>query len=472
MISQISENVKPIQIPASYVQYAEKHSIFEMTQKLLKNLIIDRPDDPLTYLIDYLDKESEDRPPIFIMGPVSSGKRTLAQLLSEKLNYVVITAADVCSLCPGDKTASPKQLAQLLKKRLKEPDCESRGYILVGFPRFETEAKALRWEGIYPDYAIFLDVPTQTLIERTLGKRVDPFTGIMYHVVTNPPPTVEIEARLLPLPDNTESVIREEIEAYQRETVLLHQIYKPVARDFNADRPITDTYNYLVAHVNQPPRNLALRTPRIILLGFAGSGKTTQADLLSKKYGLIAVHCGDLIKREIANHSSLGRAMKSYAEREMAVPDAIVAEVVKSRLTQADCATKGWVLHGYPRSRQQAEILDSEGLQPNRVMVLDIAQVCAAERLTGRRIDPVTGVRYHLAFKPKEDVQISERALQHPLDRECAVGSKLARYAAHRNELFDHYAPILVHVDATVDAHTVFEQIEAGLVNPLPRVRD
>ncbi|KAF8563069.1 hypothetical protein P879_09770 [Paragonimus westermani] len=151
-----------------------------------------------------------------------------------------------------------------------------------------------------------------------------------------------------------------------------------------------------------------------------------------------------------------------------AVPDAIVAEALKERLTQADCTTRGWILYGYPRSRQQAELLDSENLAPNRVFAMEVSQVCAAERITGRRIDPVTGTRFHMAYRPTE-VELSERMLQNPKDVECVVGSKLAQFAAHREDLYDYYSSKLIHVHANLDAHTVFEEIEAGLINPLPR---
>ena len=48
------------------------------------------------------------------------------------------------------------------------------------------------------------------------------------------------------------------------------------------------------------------------------------------------------------------------------VPDSIVLDILKDRLCQLDCVTRGWVLHGYPRTREQAEQLDKAGLRPNR----------------------------------------------------------------------------------------------------------
>ena len=48
------------------------------------------------------------------------------------------------------------------------------------------------------------------------------------------------------------------------------------------------------------------------------------------------------------------------------VPDAILLGMLNERLSQVDCVTRGWVLHGYPRSREQAEQLAFAGHVPNR----------------------------------------------------------------------------------------------------------
>ncbi|CAH8573348.1 unnamed protein product [Dicrocoelium dendriticum] len=430
-------------------------------------LIIDRPEDPLSYLISYLGKEIKECPSIVIFGPTASGKHSVGKMLEQRFNCITITEEEVYGLSSEGKKATPKQLAVALKKRLKEIDCEKRGYVLIGYPTNERQAKALLWEGIFPEHAVFLDAPMQALIERENGNRVDPITGERYHLISKPPPDVQTEKRLVLSPESAPEQVQMRIEAYNRDVVLLDRIYTRVARHINANQPLTDVYAAVLSFVTQPHRSLALRTPRVLLLGYVGSGRKTQAELLSKKYGLILINCSLLIKQEIAKCSLLGKAMKSYSTRKLPVPDAIVAEAVKSRLTQSDCSMRGWVLLGYPRTKQQAELLDSDGLSPNRVFSLDIPQVCAAERLTGRRVDPVTGQQFHTASKPSE-LDSPARMLQNPQDRECVIGSKLAQYAAHREELLDHYGNMVIHVHADLDYHTVFEEIEAGLVNPLP----
>lgn len=142
---------------------------------------------------------------------------------------------------------------------------------------------------------------------------------------------------------------------------------------------------------------------------------------------------------------------------------------MRNRLNKIDCITYGWILVGYPRTRQQAELLSSHKVYPTRVILMDIHQSCASERLSGRRIDPITGICFHTAFESMEDVCISQRALQRPNDEEDAISPKLSRFTANRDDIIVYYDSCVVKVHADRDIHTVFEEIETAIVNPLPR---
>ncbi len=75
------------------------------------------------------------------------------------------------------------------------------------------------------------------------------------------------------------------------------------------------------------------------------------------------------------------------------VPDDMVMEVLGQRLCKLDAASRGWVVHGFPLNRNQAELLNNSGHAPNRVFFLNIPEDSVKERLTLRRMDPITGER-------------------------------------------------------------------------------
>ena len=96
---------------------------------------------------------------------------------------------------------------------------------------------------------------------------------------------------------------------------------------------------------------------RISLLGAPGCGKGTQAKLMCEKYNIPHISTGDLFREAIANDTPLGKEIKKYMSK--LVPDEIVIGLVKERISQEDCVN-GFILDGFPRTINQAEIFDKE----------------------------------------------------------------------------------------------------------------
>ncbi|MDX1379616.1 MAG: adenylate kinase [Xanthomonadales bacterium] len=97
---------------------------------------------------------------------------------------------------------------------------------------------------------------------------------------------------------------------------------------------------------------------RIVLLGAPGSGKGTQATLLTERLGVPHVSTGVLLREAVAQGTELGKKAKAVMDRGELVSDDIMLGLIAERLSQAD-AQKGFVLDGYPRNLSQAEALDT-----------------------------------------------------------------------------------------------------------------
>lgn len=96
---------------------------------------------------------------------------------------------------------------------------------------------------------------------------------------------------------------------------------------------------------------------RVILLGPPGSGKGTQGEVLSKKFGVPQISTGDMLRSAIAAGSELGKKVQDIMSAGALVDDETMLEVVTERLGQADTA-RGFLLDGYPRTLPQARSLD------------------------------------------------------------------------------------------------------------------
>ncbi|MEG2453263.1 MAG: adenylate kinase [Clostridia bacterium] len=132
----------------------------------------------------------------------------------------------------------------------------------------------------------------------------------------------------------------------------------------------------------------------IILLGAPGAGKGSQASIISAKYNIPHISTGDILRRNIKEQTQLGKLAKSYIDAGGLVPDDVVIDIVKNRLTEAD-AQKGYILDGFPRTLPQAEALDREAnidIVLNIVVPFEIIE----ERLTGRRVC-ICGATYHIS---------------------------------------------------------------------------
>lgn len=471
---------KPLRIPPQMTVYAEEHHIFHIIQKMTQNLLIDRPDDPIQYLIDHLRKDNDDVPRIVVLGPPASGKHTMAKLLCKRLNATHLTpesllSNDVSALVEEalsykakDQEIPDALWARLIQERLSKVDCAKRGWVIEGFPRTREQGLLLQMNGTSPDHIAVLDAPDIVLIERNMGKRIDPTTGEIYHTTFDWPEDPEVHRHLVEPAGISEEETGKRLLEYHRNIPGILRAFPKIYKKINVDQPCLDVFSQVLTFVLSKPRSLAPYTPRILLYGPPGSGRSLQAALLAQKYDLVNVSCGQVLKEAVADQTKTGLLIEPYIENEQQVPDNLVLRILGDRLSRLDCATQGWVLHGCPRDAEQAALLNDAGYVPNRVFFLDIPDDVAIERLSLRMTDPVSGESYHSLYKPAPRVDVHQRLQQNPADAEQKVHLRLDMYHAGAEELEEFYQDV-IHVNADQDPYTVFEFIESCIVKPLPR---
>jgi len=112
---------------------------------------------------------------------------------------------------------------------------------------------------------------------------------------------------------------------------------------------------------------------RFLLIGPPGAGKGTQATLLAQAYSIPAISTGDIFRANVKAETPLGVEAKGFMDRGEYVPDSLTNDLVRDRLAQQD-ATAGFLLDGYPRTRDQVleldDILGSESKELDSVILL------------------------------------------------------------------------------------------------------
>lgn len=176
----------------------------------------------------------------------------------------------------------------------------------------------------------------------------------------------------------------------------------------------------------------------IILLGAPGAGKGTQAAYMTEHYGIPQISTGDIFRKNIKEQTPLGKLAKSYIDAGGLVPDDVVIDLVKDRLSWPD-AQNGYILDGFPRTIPQAEALDTVA-NIDVVLNIDVPFEVIEERLTGRRVC-ICGATYHVsALGGKESCEkCGEKLFTRDDDKLETVKARLDVYLKQTAPLISYY---------------------------------
>ena len=178
----------------------------------------------------------------------------------------------------------------------------------------------------------------------------------------------------------------------------------------------------------------------IIFLGPPGAGKGTQAQIICQKLGIPQISTGDMLRSAIAAKTETGLKAKEYMDNGQLVPDAVVIDIVKERLTGADCQ-KGYILDGFPRTVEQAQALGAFATI-DAAINLDVPDEVLVNRLSGRRVCPLCGAPYHVDRLNGEKVCKVDATplIQRDDDKAETVLNRLQVYHQKTAPLIDYYA--------------------------------
>ena len=216
---------------------------------------------------------------------------------------------------------------------------------------------------------------------------------------------------------------------------------------------------------------------RLVLVGPPGAGKGTQAQFIASHFAVPKISTGDIFRTNVSDGTDLGLEARKYMDAGDLVPDEVTIGMVKERLSHDD-TSEGFLLDGFPRTVQQAVVLDDMlavhdvGLDVVLELVVDDEEV--VRRLSGRRTCRRCGHVWHLDFDPPATEGVCDRCggelFQRDDDSELTIRHRLEVYADQTSPLIGYYGDrgLLSGVDATGPVEDVTERA----INALRRFGD
>ena len=207
---------------------------------------------------------------------------------------------------------------------------------------------------------------------------------------------------------------------------------------------------------------------RIVLLGAPGSGKGTQAKKLMAERNIPQISTGDMLRAAVAEGTRFGEKARAIMERGELVPDDVMLGIISERLAEPDAAD-GFILDGFPRTRQQAldlgELLDQLGTPLDAAVLMDVDHDIPMKRLTGRRTCSKTGKLLNVYFSSEAELNAVTEAggelLQREDDNEETIRNRLEVYRKQTEPLIEFYRKRdrLKTIDAEGTIDEVYERL-------------
>jgi len=318
---------------------------------------------------------------IALFGPPGAGKGTQSALIMEKYELSYIATGDILRKEIADKTSlgleaqkiisegglvSDEIIVQIIEARIKS-DHSSEGFLFDGFPRTYIQAYIL--DGLLTKFhtsltsLISLEVNQKEAMKRLLER-----------------------AKSSGRTDDNEAVIRNRLREYEKKTLPVLQFYKDegIHDSVNGIGSIEEVFKRIE---NKIELALSKSQMNIVLFGYPGAGRATQARKLAEEFGLVYLATGEMLTAELNSQSHLSKLIEPHIKQGTLVPDEIIVRLIEKKIKSSPNA-KGFIFKGFPRTLVQAYILDGllrkQGTKVSSVININVPTLELVKRLDDR----------------------------------------------------------------------------------------
>ena len=397
-------------------QYFDEHKVYDLFEKLFKELIINKPENPVDYLIERLGRKELKR--IFITGYAGTNRRSISLALANSLGYSCLNMAHLLDREISKKMENASKIEknynenrlvddeiviELVRNQLIKYEEENQSYIIEGFPRNRTQAIFLQQIGLLPDNVIILKTNNEKCKEQIFNKLREKLPKPHEKNEENeqqPDPSVDSENNNNVKTDeqiwDLAKISAEESDMNIRavEDVFSGFFCEIDVDKFEQDTDVVDELAKILKFKEKT--NAARRPPRIILVAPPCFDKKNIAKKIANQLKITNVDISDLLKKEISNNNENSKIILKSLESDSLVDDKFILKLLEDRLYCSDCRINGWVLTGFPKSHLQINFMENLNpeIKPSLIAVIDSEKANIQEKGKKIKYDPKTGKFY------------------------------------------------------------------------------
>lgn len=288
---------------------------------------------------------------IALFGPPGAGKGTQSAIVMKKYNLCYMATGDILreeiakksplgieahKLISNGHLVPDEVIIQILEEKLKSEN-SYEGFLFDGFPRTYIQAY---------------------ILDGLLSKMHTSLTSLISLDVDN----AEVTQRLLERgktsgrSDDNEEVIQKRLIEYEQKTLPVLNFYEEQGTHapVNGFGSVEEVFSRIESKIELA---LAKSQMNIVLFGYPGAGRATQARRLAKEFGLVYIATGDMLTAELKTESELKNVIEPHIKEGTLVPDEIIVRLIEQKIKSSPNA-KGFIFKGFPRTLVQAYILD------------------------------------------------------------------------------------------------------------------
>ena len=461
------DRTEKLQYEQGLEQYFDQNKVYDLFEKLFKDLVINKPENPIDYLIERLKKEDTKR--IFITGYPGTSRRTVSLAVAGALGYSCVSVNDILQSEVENNTDKAHQIErsynthtlvdddtviELVRNQLIKYEEENTSYVIEGFPRNRTQAIFLQSIGLLPDNVIILKTSREKAEEEVFKKLrtrlpSDEENNENIKQNENEEEYLHTDSEQLRDPNaKSDNEVKELAKNSVDETELNIRAVEDVFKGFYCELPVdqfqnqnevADELTKLLKFKNKT--NAARRPPRIILVAPPSCGKMSIVNRLARQLQIIPINIMDLLKKEIANKNENSKLILEKIENGELVDDKFVLKLLEDRLFCSDCMINGWIVTGFPKSEGQINFMENmnPSIKPSLIVVMDMDEQLIYDKAKKIKYDPKTGKNYRENSKKFKALNedIKDRLIPREQDEEEKLKKRVEIWKSVNEVMFE-----------------------------------